>query len=246
MSDELNNITPIEPIEPDKFKPLETNISIEPVKKNQLPQPKGVKIDFSQGNVFDKSYQRTQEDTETLGESINQANILLEEIKEKQDEVIQKQTEVIQQVNTNTQGIAENKKAIEENAKAIEENAKAIESLQKDVELLFKPPATSKAVNNNFDIPANSETLILEFENDADSKFNLTISASIQLVAQVNDLAIALKVNDIVKYTALSTFTFPSFDIEANSGKVELYLVNSSQVAISDINAIANINVRGI
>ena len=239
-------IEPIGPIDPDKFKPLDTNIVFEFVDEENMPQPKSPDKDLSEGNVFDKSYQKTQDDTQAIGDAVNESNILLEELKAKQDEVIAKQVEIINQVNANVEQIEENKTAIAENKQAIEDNASDIESLQEDVNTLFKPAVTEINTNNSFNIPAGDETLVLEFNNNAGSKFNLNISASIQLVEQVNDLTVSLKVNGVEKYTALSTFTFPNFDIEPNSGKIELYLVNSSQQAINSINAIANINVRGV
>lgn len=239
-------IEPIEPIDPDNFNPLDTDIVVEAVKKNNMPQSKAPETDLSEGNVFDKSYQKTQIDTEALGGAVNESNVLLEALKEKQDEVILKQVEIINQVNTNVDQIEENKNAIAENKQAIDENTDAIEALQEDVNLLFKPAVTEINTNDIFDIPAEDEVLVLEFNNDTDSKSNLTISASVQLVAQVNDLTVSLRVGGTAKYASLSTFTFPNFDIEANSGKIELYLVNSSQQAINSVNAIANINVRGV
>ena len=232
-------IEPIEPIDPDNFNPLDTDIVVEAVKKNNMPQSKAPETDLSEGNVFDKSYQKTQIDTEALGGAVNESNVLLEDLKKKQDEVISKQAEIITQVNTNVDQIEENKTAIAENKQAIEE-------LQEDVDALFKPAVTEININDIFDIPAEDEVLVLEFNNNTDSKFNLTISASVQLVAQVSDLTVSLRVNGAAKYASLSTFTFPNFDIEPNSGKIELYLVNSSQQAINSVNAIANINVRGV
>ena len=232
-------IEPIDPINPDNFKPLDTDIVVEAVKKNNMPQSKAPETDLSDGNVFDKSYQKTQVDTEVLGSSLNESNALLEDLKKKQDEVISKQDEIINQVNANVD-------QIEENKTAIAENKQAIEALQEDVNSLFKPAVTEININDSFDIPAEGEILALEFDNDTGSKFNLTISTSVQLTAQVNNLTLSLRVGGTEKYTALSTFTFPNFDIEPNSGKIELYLVNSSQQAINSVNAIANINVRGV
>jgi len=232
-------IEPIEPINPDNFKPLDTDIVIESIKKNNMPQPKSPDTDLSNGNTFNESYQKTQSDTELLGSAVNESNALLEKIKNKQDEIIDKQTEIIEQVNANVDQIEENKAAIAENKQAIEE-------LQEDVNALFRPAVTEINTSDVFNIPADDEALVLDFDNDTDSKFNLTISASIQLVEQVNDLTVSLRVDGTEKYIALSTFTFPNFDIEPNSGKIELYLVNSSQQAINSVNAIANINVRGV
>jgi len=232
-------IEPIEPINPDSFKPLDTDIVVEAVKKNNMPQSKAPETDLSEGNVFDKSYQKTQSDTELLGGAVNDSNALLEDLKNKQDEVIAKQVEIINQVNANVDQIEENKQSIDANTDAIAE-------LREDVYALFKPAVTEINVDDSFNISADDETLVLEFDNNTDSKFNLTISASIQLAAQVNDLTVSLRVDGAEKYTALSTFTFPNFDIEPNSGKIEVYLVNGSQQAINSVNAIANINVRGV
>ncbi len=239
-------IEPIEPINPDNFKPLDTDIVIESIKKNNMPQPKSPDTDLSNGNTFNESYQKTQSDTEVLGGAVNDSNALLEDLKNKQDEVIAKQVEIIEQVNANVDQIEENKTAIAENKQAIDANTDAIAELRLDVDSLFKPAVTEINADDSFNVPAGDETLVLEFDNDTDSKFNLTISASIQLTAQVNDLTVSLRFNGTEKYTALSTFTFPNFDIDPNSGKIELYLVNSSQQAIDSVNAIANINVRGV
>ncbi len=238
-------IEPIEPINPDNFKPLDTDIVIESIKKNNMPQPKSPDTDLSNGNTFNESYQKTQSDTEVLGSAVNDSNALLEDLKNKQDEVIAKQVEIITQVNANVDQIEENKDAIAENKQAIDANTDAIEELREDVDSLLKPETTELKVNNSFNIPTGNELLLLEFANDTDSKFNLTISASIQLATQISNLTVSLKVGGVEKYTALSTFTFPNFDIEPNSGKIELYLVNSSQQDKNNIDAIANINVRG-
>jgi len=239
-------IEPIEPINPDNFKPLDTDIVVEAVKKNNMPQSKAIETDLSEGNVFDKSYQKTQGDTEVLGSAVNDSNALLEDLKNKQDEVISKQVEIISQVNDNVDQIEENKTAIAENKQAIDANTDAIAELREDVDALFKPETTELKVNDSFNIPTGDELLLLEFANNTDSKFNLTVSASIQLSNQIANLTVSLKVGGIEKYTALSTFTFPNFDIEPNSGKIELYLVNSSQQDKNNIDAIANINVRGV
>ena len=128
-------INPINPIPDDEFKPLEADVSVESIKDEQLPQPKPENDDFSRGNVFSKSYNQTQTNSQELSESSNQANKLLDVLKSKQDEIIDKQKELIIQVNDNVDAIEENRQAIEENKQAIEEN-------RQDIDLLLKPPAT--------------------------------------------------------------------------------------------------------
>ena len=237
---------PVNPIPDGDFNPLEADVSVEAIKDNQLPQPRPENDDFSRGNVFSKSYNQTQTNSQELSESSNQANKLLDLLKSKQDEVIEKQAEIIEQVNTNIEDIEANRQAIEKNAQDIEANRQAIEKNAQDIELILKPPVTQLSVNSTFTAPANGEVLVLEFLNDADSRFNLTISSSIQVDQSNSNLSVSLRVGGVEKYTSFSTFTFPNFDIEANNGKVELYLVNSGASAINNIATIANINIRGI
>lgn len=224
----MSDITPIEPIPDENFKPLNSLISVSQVNIDTLPESK--EVDISKGDVFKNDYDLKGKGITSLSESSNQANILIKKLKSKQDELVAKQAELITQVNENTGDV--------------EKIKQAIEAVEADIALLFNPPSTELTANDTTQIPANGEISLLEFDTNAESKFKLTISPLGRLDALDNNLTFVLKLNGADKYTSKDG-VFINFDTNVNNGKIELLLRNSSQNAIQATWQ-AFINIRGV
>ena len=231
----MSDITPIEPIPDENFKPSNSLISVSQVNIDTLPESKD--IDISNGDVFKNDYDLKGKSITDLSESSNQANILIEKLKKKQDELISKQAELITQVNTNTGDI-------ETIFEEIEKIKEAIEKIEADIVLLFNPPSTELTANDTTQVPANGESLLLEFDTNVESKFKLAVSALGRLDVLDDKLAFVLKLNGSDKYTSKDG-VFINFDTNVNNGKIELLLRNSSQNAIQATWQ-AFINIRGV
>ena len=65
-------IEPIEPINPDNFKPLDTDIVVEAVKKNNMPQSKAPETDLSEDEVSDSSETSKESENEIDNDLIGQ------------------------------------------------------------------------------------------------------------------------------------------------------------------------------